>query len=145
MRRLQTTYELKKATQNWSPGQRLLIFLNPEWLHHYQDVPEVNEQVLWNTIRSVLKDREILALELRFGRQSVKMMTWEQVGMKFGLTRERARQMTAKALRKLHHPSRWRGLLKAVSQDTRNKLEYAEREWIREFNEFLEQEGVKQI
>ncbi|MBU0569268.1 RNA polymerase sigma factor RpoD [Patescibacteria group bacterium] len=53
-----------------------------------------------------LSDREARVLRLRFGLEENKQMTLEEVGKVFGVTRERIRQIEAKALRKLKHPSR---------------------------------------
>lgn len=52
-----------------------------------------------------LSDREARVLKMRFGL-GYKPMTLEEVGKKFGVTRERIRQIEAKALRKLKHPSK---------------------------------------
>lgn len=57
-------------------------------------------------VLSALSDREARVLRMRFGLSGSKMMTLEEVGKKFGVTRERIRQIEAKALRKLKHPSR---------------------------------------
>jgi RNA polymerase primary sigma factor len=53
-----------------------------------------------------LTDREQDVLRLRFGLDDGKQRTLEEVGRVFGVTRERIRQIEAKALRKLRHPSR---------------------------------------
>lgn len=53
-----------------------------------------------------LTDREENVLRLRFGLDDGKMRTLEDVGKVFNVTRERIRQIEAKALRKLRHPSR---------------------------------------
>lgn len=57
-------------------------------------------------VLQALSDREAKVLKMRFGLGDNKMMTLEEVGRKFGVTRERIRQIEAKALRKLKHPSR---------------------------------------
>jgi RNA polymerase primary sigma factor len=59
---------------------------------------------------AVLSDRERQVLELRFGLEDGKDHTLEEVGQYFTVTRERIRQIEAKALRKLRHPTRSRHL-----------------------------------
>ncbi len=53
-----------------------------------------------------LTDREEKVIRLRFGLEDGKSRTLEEVGQMFGVTRERIRQIEAKAIRKLKHPSR---------------------------------------
>ena len=53
-----------------------------------------------------LADRERKVIKLRFGLEDGRSRTLEEVGQHFGVTRERIRQIEAKALRKLRHPSR---------------------------------------
>ena len=53
-----------------------------------------------------LSDREREVLRYRFGLEDGRSYTLEEVGRRFGVTRERIRQIEAKALRKLRHPSR---------------------------------------
>ena len=64
----------------------------------------LKEQLL--EVLSTLTDREQKVLRLRFGLDDGRARTLEEVGSKFGVTRERIRQIEAKALRKLRHPSR---------------------------------------
>jgi RNA polymerase primary sigma factor len=60
---------------------------------------------------STLPERERMILALRFGLTGEEPMTLERIGERFGLTRERIRQLEAKALAKLRHPSRSGALL----------------------------------
>jgi RNA polymerase primary sigma factor len=60
---------------------------------------------------STLPERERMILALRFGMTGEEPMTLERIGERFGLTRERIRQLEAKALAKLRHPSRSGALL----------------------------------
>ena len=62
-------------------------------------------------VLSTLSDREANIIRMRFGIGRDRAMTLEEVGKEFSLTRERIRQIEAKALRKLRHPSR-AGILK---------------------------------
>ena len=57
-------------------------------------------------VLSTLTDREEKVLRLRFGLDDGRARTLEEVGKEFDVTRERIRQIEAKALRKLRHPSR---------------------------------------
>ncbi len=75
------------------------------------DEPEqiISNMFLQEQLESVLdslKDREKRILKLRFGLEDSRARTLEEVGKEFGVTRERIRQIEAKALRKLRHPSR---------------------------------------
>lgn len=57
-------------------------------------------------VLTTLSDREQKVLRLRFGLDDGRARTLEEVGQRFGVTRERIRQIEAKTLRKLRHPSR---------------------------------------
>ena len=61
-------------------------------------------------VLSTLSPREARILRLRFGLHNGRSYTLEEVGQKFGLTRERIRQIEGKALRRLRHPRRSRQL-----------------------------------
>ncbi len=68
----------------------------------------LKEQV--SEVLDTLTDRESRVLQLRFGLEDGRSRTLEEVGREFGVTRERIRQIEAKALRKLRHPTRSRKL-----------------------------------
>jgi RNA polymerase primary sigma factor len=76
--------------------------------------PEVAEQTLLRAtlgeLLTTLSPREALVLRLRFGLQDGHYYTLEEVGQKFGLTRERIRQIEKEALQRLRHPGRSRRL-----------------------------------
>lgn len=74
---------------------------SPEEHASYELLKEQLESVL-----DTLTDREENVLRLRFGLDDGRTRTLEEVGKVFGVTRERIRQIEAKALRKLRHPSR---------------------------------------
>jgi RNA polymerase primary sigma factor len=72
-----------------------------------------SHQLLKEQVEDVLEsltDRERKVLQLRFGLDDGRSRTLEEVGKEFHVTRERIRQIEAKALRKLRHPSRSRKL-----------------------------------
>ena len=75
--------------------------LAPSEAASYQLLKEQVDDVLYT-----LNDREARVLQLRFGLEDGRSRTLEEVGRDFGVTRERIRQIEAKALRKLRHPSR---------------------------------------
>ena len=67
---------------------------------------EESDKNTLNLVLDTLSDRENQILKMRFGVGRDKPMTLEEVGQEFNLTKERIRQIEAKALRKLRHPSR---------------------------------------
>jgi RNA polymerase primary sigma factor len=72
-----------------------------------------SQQLLREQLRNILNSlnhRERQVLEMRFGLKDGQSHTLEEVGQAFGVTRERIRQIEAKALRKLRHPLRSRKL-----------------------------------
>ena len=78
-----------------------------------QPLDGASKQLLKDEINEVLltlTPREQRVLQLRFGLEDGRCRTLEEVGVEFSVTRERIRQIEAKALRKLRHPSRSRKL-----------------------------------
>ncbi len=78
-----------------------------------EDAPAPAEAAAYNLLKEQLKEvldtltpREEKVLRLRFGLDDGRARTLEEVGREFNVTRERIRQIEAKALRKLRHPSR---------------------------------------
>lgn len=74
-----------------------------------QPIDQTSKQLLKENIDEVLStlsEREARVLKMRFGLGGFRPMTLEEVGRDFGVTRERIRQIEAKAIRKLKHPSR---------------------------------------
>ena len=86
--------------------------LSPEEFATNEMLKDEISQVL-----ETLTEREEKVIRLRFGLEDGKPRTLEEVGQMFGVTRERIRQIEAKALRKLRHPSRSKKLKDFMSTD----------------------------
>ncbi len=89
-----------------------------------ENVPVPDEAAAYTMLKEqlievlgTLTDREQRVLKLRFGLDDGKARTLEEVGKEFKVTRERIRQIEAKALRKLRHPSRSRKLKDFLDED----------------------------
>ena len=83
------------------------LFPGRQALEHIHQLPA--EQLLRRELMNVLKSltpREERVIALRFGLEDGRARTLEELGREFNVTRERVRQIEAKALRKLRHPSR---------------------------------------
>ena len=74
-------------------------------MRHLIDIRDLSEREIAEVL-DTLTEREHKVLELRFGLKDGRCRTLEEVGKEFDVTRERIRQIEAKALRKLRHPSR---------------------------------------
>ncbi|MDV3143922.1 MAG: sigma-70 family RNA polymerase sigma factor, partial [Candidatus Phytoplasma australasiaticum] len=73
--------------------------------HDYM-IQEMIQNTLDNILKETLTPREEKVLKLRYGLLNGKIHTLEEIGEKFGVTRERIRQIEAKALRRLRAPAR---------------------------------------
>ena len=83
---------------------------DPHALDPYEYTAKMKLREELDSVLATLTDREERVLRLRFGLVDGRQRTLEEVGREFNVTRERIRQIEAKALRKLKHPSRSRKL-----------------------------------
>ena len=102
---------LESPVGNGDEGTELGDFIEDDKAQ--EPIDATSQQLLREQVREVLSflsERERDVLDMRFGLTSGENCTLEEVGRAFGVTRERIRQIEAKALRKLRHPSRSRDL-----------------------------------
>ncbi len=108
LRILSGQLEPTKGDVSITPGQRL-SFLQQDHFK-YDDYTVLDTVIMGNPrlyeIMKDLTDREERVLRLRYGLDDNRPRTLEEVGREFGVTRERIRQIEAKAIRKLRHPTR---------------------------------------
>ena len=79
----------------------------------------LKEQLM--SVLETLTPREQKVIRLRYGLDDAHPRTLEEVGREFSVTRERIRQIEAKALRKLRHPSKLKRLRDDLSDDDDDK------------------------
>lgn len=91
----------RKRTATWE-----ILFLTTTRLAPAEAASLILLKEQLNDVLATLTDREAKVLKLRFGLEDGRSRTLEEVGKEFDVTRERIRQIEAKALRKLRHPSR---------------------------------------
>lgn len=82
------------------------IIADTDSLSVEEEVELASLRKVLNDVMDALSERERSILRMRFGLDDGRTKTLEEVGKSFGVTRERIRQIEAKALRKLRHPSR---------------------------------------
>ena len=92
---------MKRRTATWGTSSRTGT---PQRRIEAASHQLLKEQV--DDILHTLSKREAKVLQLRFGLEDGRQRTLEEVGREFGVTRERIRQIEAKALRKLREPRR---------------------------------------
>ena len=94
---------LRTALYNWAYARAT----GGKFLLRIEDTDQERSRPEWETeIMEGLTERESKVLRMRFGINMNTDHTLEEVGKQFDITRERIRQIEAKALRKLRHPSR---------------------------------------
>ena len=103
--------------------EKLLQIINPA---KNQEIKVIEQEVKskLSEILSTLTPREEKILRMRFGIGMDTDHTLEEVGRKFFVTRDRIRQIEARALRKLKHPSRSKQLMEAGAQDVFTRVDF---------------------
>ena len=112
--------------------EKLLQIISPA---KNQEIKVIEQEVKskLSEILSTLTPREEKILRMRFGIGMNTDHTLEEVGRKFFVTRDRIRQIEARALRKLKHPSRSKQLMEAGAQDVFTRVDFkkinSDRKW----------------
>ena len=103
--------------------EKLLQIISPA---KNQEIKVIEQEVKskLSEILSALTPREEKILRMRFGIGMNTDHTLEEVGRKFFVTRDRIRQIEARALRKLKHPSRSKQLMEAGAQDVFTRVDF---------------------
>ena len=103
--------------------EKLLQIISPA---KNQEIKVIEQEVKskLSEILSTLTPREEKILRMRFGIGMNTDHTLEEVGRKFFVTRDRIRQIEARALRKLKHPSRSKQLMEAGAQDVFTRVDF---------------------
>jgi len=103
--------------------EKLLQIISPA---KNQEIKVIEQEVKskLSEILSTLTPREEKILRMRFGIGMNTDHTLEEVGRKFFVTRDRIRQIEARALRKLKHPSRSKHLMEAGAQDVFTRVDF---------------------
>ncbi|MGN0384385.1 MAG: sigma-70 family RNA polymerase sigma factor [Lachnospiraceae bacterium] len=101
------TYSSLNASVGEEEDSELGDFIPSKDVQSVEDIVTSRElRRCLDEVLETLKDRERQVLRMRFGLDDGKPRTLEYVGQKFGVTRERIRQIEAKALRKMRHPTK---------------------------------------
>jgi len=72
----------------------------------YKAIYENERKEMFDKILETLTDRERVVIINRFGLDGAKELTYDQIANRFGVTRERVRQIQMRAMKKLRHPTR---------------------------------------
>ena len=113
--------------------EKLLQIISPA---KNQEIKVIEQEVKskLSEILSTLTPREEKILRMRFGIGMDTDHTLEEVGRKFFVTRDRIRQIEARALRKLKHPSRSKQLMEAGAQDVFTRVDFKKINSYRKWN-----------